>query len=349
MRREHVERIVEVRLGAPLQHQVARNRGEAAKPDRIHRSDVSGCRRDRDETDHDRGRGADGGRLSGADVIEERPDEQRRCRGEERRGEGERRDVVRGERAARVESEPSEPEDARAEQRERHIVRQQRRRWILAAVADRDGARHGGHRRVDVHDGAAREVERAHLRQPAAAPHPVRDRRVDDDAPEGDEEDVGGEAHPLDDRAGDKRGGDDGERCLIRHVEHVRDGAERLQPDASQEHVRQIANPLVSRRERQRVGDERPDDAGEGERDETHHHRVQRVLRAHEAAVEERQHRGHQQHQCRRAEHPRGISLVHASPRPAPVRAGVHGRRTMQRRCVKPYGNAGSRSIDAFV
>ena len=43
----------------------------------------------------------------------------------------------------------------------------------------RDERRHAG---VHVHDGAAGEVERAHLREPAAAPDPVRDGRVDDDA-----------------------------------------------------------------------------------------------------------------------------------------------------------------------
>ena len=40
---------------------------------------------------------------------------------------------------------------------------------------------------IHVHDRAAGEVERAELRQPAAAPHPVRDRRVDGDGPDGDE------------------------------------------------------------------------------------------------------------------------------------------------------------------
>jgi hypothetical protein len=43
---------------------------------------------------------------------------------------------------------------------------------------------------VDVHDRAAGEIERAHLRQPSAAPDPVRDRRVDDDRPQRDEGDV---------------------------------------------------------------------------------------------------------------------------------------------------------------
>ena len=76
---------------------------------------------------------------------------------------------------------------------------------------------------VDVHDGAAGEVERAHLGEPAAAPDPVRDRAVDDERPERDEHDVGGEAHALDDGAGDQRRGDDRERALIAHEQEVRE------------------------------------------------------------------------------------------------------------------------------
>ena len=71
---------------------------------------------------------------------------------------------------------------------------------------------------VHVHDGAAGEVPGAHVRQPAAAPDPVRERRVDDHRPERDERDVGGEAHPLDDGARDQRRRDDAERALERHV-----------------------------------------------------------------------------------------------------------------------------------
>ena len=81
-------------------------------------------------------------------------------------------------------------------------------------LADDDGRDQRRDRGVHVHDGAAGEVERAHVGQPAAAPHPVRDRAVDDQRPQRDEHHVGGEAHPLDDRAGDQRRRDDAERAL---------------------------------------------------------------------------------------------------------------------------------------
>ena len=100
-------------------------------------------------------------------------------------------DAVGGERAAGVEAEPAEPEQAGAEQRERHVVRQQRRRPIVAPRADHHRRHQRGDAGVDVDDGAAGEVERAHLGQPAAAPDPVGDRRVDDERPQRDERDIG--------------------------------------------------------------------------------------------------------------------------------------------------------------
>ena len=48
--------------------------------------------------------------------------------------------------------------------------------WIVAPPADADRGHERGDARVDVDDGAAGEVERAHLGQPSAAPDPVGDR-----------------------------------------------------------------------------------------------------------------------------------------------------------------------------
>ena len=86
-------------------------------------------------------------------------------------------------RAAGVEAEPAEPEQAGAEQRERDVVREDRLPREVLARADHDRRDKRGHAGVDVDDRAAREVERAHLRQPAAAPDPVRDRAVDERPP----------------------------------------------------------------------------------------------------------------------------------------------------------------------
>ena len=111
---------------------------------------------------------------------------------------------------------------------------------------------------------------------------------------------------------GDERRRDDRERALIAHEQQVRDRALRLEPDAAQEQARQVADPVVAGRERQRIADDRPQHADESERDEAHHHRVERVLRTDQPAVEERQRRRHQQDQRRRNQHPRSIRCVHA-------------------------------------
>src|SRR6185503_18165916 len=65
--------------------------------------------------------------------------------------------------------------------------------------------------------------------------------------------------------------------------------------------------------------DQHPLDADHAERDNAHHHRIQRILRANETAVEERETDGHEQNQCARDEHPPGIArgnsgLDHAAP-----------------------------------
>ena len=103
----------------------------------------------------------------------------------------------------------------------RHVVRQDRRAAEVRPLADDER----GHQRrgagVHVHDRAAGEVPGAHVSQPAAAPDPVGQRRVDDDRPERDEGQVGGKPHALDDGAGDQRRGDDAERGLERHVQRV--------------------------------------------------------------------------------------------------------------------------------
>ena len=109
-------------------------------------------------------------------VVEDRPDDQRAGRREHVVAKASAGGLAGGERAAGIEPEPAEPEQAGAEQHERHVVRQQRRLLEVAPLADddrRDQRRDAG---IHVHHGAAGEVERAHVGQPAAAPHPVRDR-----------------------------------------------------------------------------------------------------------------------------------------------------------------------------
>ena len=149
--------------------------------------------------------------------------------------------LVGRERAAAVEAEPAEPEQPRAEEREGDVVRQDRLAAVVLAGAEHE---RGDERRdagVDVHHRAAGEVEHAAAHEPAAAPDPVRHRRVDQQGPERDEGDVGPEPHPLDHGAGDQRGRDDGERALVGHEQDVRDGALGLGAHAAEPEVGEAA------------------------------------------------------------------------------------------------------------
>ena len=102
----------------------------------------------------------------------------------------------------------------------------------------------------------------------------------------------------------------------------------RLEPDAAQEEVRGVADPVVAGGERQRVAEHRPQHADESQRDEAHHHRVERVLRADQAAVEEGQRRRHQQHQRGGDQHPGGVGPTELLVAPAPPRSPEHPSRT---------------------
>src|SRR5229473_890501 len=76
---------------------------------------------------------------------------------------------VRGQRAAGVEAEPSQPEQSRAEKRERYVLRKDRLTRVVLSRADDDRAHQRGRRGIDVNDRAAREIERAEFSQPPAA------------------------------------------------------------------------------------------------------------------------------------------------------------------------------------
>ena len=84
----------------------------------------------------------------------------------------------------------------------------------------------------------------------------------------------------------------------------------RIERDAVQEQLGEVTDEGVPGAERQRVADQRPQDADEAERDDAHHHRVEGVLRADETTVEERECRRHQEHQRRGDQHPRGVGRV---------------------------------------
>src|SRR5687767_5865159 len=84
------------------------------------------------------------------------------------------------------------------------------------AFAENEHDGKGGDAGVDVHDGAAGEVEGAPLEQPAGgAEDPVGDGRVHQHQPQTEERGPAGELHAVGGGAGDEGGGDDGEHHLV--------------------------------------------------------------------------------------------------------------------------------------
>src|SRR6266545_4846380 len=106
-------------------------------------------------------------KASSSEPLDRQPAEHRGRGGHVGVHERLRGEAVGAERGARIEAEPAEPQDPRAEQRKRQIVRKHRVIGPAAPLAEQDHRRERGDARIDVHDGAAGEVERAAAEEPA--------------------------------------------------------------------------------------------------------------------------------------------------------------------------------------
>ena len=166
-----------------------------------------------------------------------------------------------------------------------------------------------------MHDQAAGEVLHAECLQPAAAPHPVGHRRVDEYRPKGAEHDHRRELDPLHEGADDQRRRDDGEG----HLEHEENGlgdiaAKRVHADAGKEGFPETAYPGIGRTavtEGKAVGDDQPQHRNETADRETLHQGREHVARAYQATVKQRQTRHrHEQHQRGGGQNPGAVPGV---------------------------------------
>ena len=82
----------------------------------------------------------------------------------------------------------------------------------------------------------------------------------------------------------------------------------RGEADAAEADVAEAAEDRAGAVEGERVADQGPEDHRDGDRADAHHEGVERVLRPHQAGVEEAERRGHHQHQRRRHQHPGGVA-----------------------------------------
>ncbi len=121
------------------------------------------------------------------------------------------------------------------------------------------------------------------------------------------EDDERAEALALHEGAGDQRGRDDGEGHLEGHEQHGRDrlAGPGRQADALEPDVLQAADePALAGAEAERVTEQDPLQADEGDRAEAVHERRQHVLAPHQSSVEQAERRRHEQHHGGRDEHP---------------------------------------------
>ena len=189
---------------------------------------------------------------------------------------------------------------------------------VAAPLAHHQGGHQPGDAGVDVHDGAAREIEDAHLVEVAAGtPHPMCDRRVDEDRPQADEPQQGGEFHAVGEGAADQRRRDDREGHLEAHVDRfgdrLRQIGDRIDPHAVQHETAHAADERVAIGKGEAVADDHPQDGDQTGHREALHHGRQHVHLADHAAIEQRQPGdGHHQNQCGRGQHPGGVAAVDA-------------------------------------
>ena len=209
-----------------------------------------------------------------------------------------------------VEAEPPEPQECSTEQHVRDVVREERLPSVIAARPEHERRRERSRGRVDVDDGAPGVIEDA--QRPSHPPpqtqcatgaytttvHSAMNARYGPNR-------IRSTIAP-----GNERGGDDGERGLVGHEQEMRDRTLCLETDVLETEELQPAYRARPPPERQGVGKQCPGQPDDSERGHTHHHGIEGVLGANQAAIEERQGRCHEQHERRRNQHPDGVGCA---------------------------------------
>ena len=218
---------------------------------------------------------------------------------------------VDGELRAAVEAKPTEPEDEHAERGEREVVRGHRLdraiRHVLAnARADDQGACQGHASADTVNDRAPGEVDEAHFREPAAAPDPVTDHRVDDDGRDRGEEEEGQQPSALGDRARHDRAGGRREDELKEEKyigRQVRLGSPVVREEAREPHEG------VAFAEHHAVAHQIEDDRRNRDYTEVLHQHHHRIFPAAEPALDESEARVHEENECGANENPQCVCI----------------------------------------
>ena len=156
---------------------------------------------------------------------------------------------------------PNQPtqSNAGAGHRHREVVRRHLRARKAVALADHQRRHERRDACVHVHDGAAGEVAEAHRGEPAAAPHPVRDRQIHDDQPQDREQQHASETRAFREPADDQSRRDDRERQLEHREHRLGDRAiHGVRLDTTQPRLRQAADEAVALGERGGIAEQPP-------------------------------------------------------------------------------------------
>ncbi|MCY1287930.1 hypothetical protein D9M70_369460 [compost metagenome] len=303
--------------------EVADHAGSQADDQGAHRADGAGSRGDGDQAGNHAGRDTQGARLTVGQPLGEHPAQGSGSGGDLGDQHGHAGSTVGGHGGTGVEAEPADPQHGGAHQGVAQVVRGHRGGRITLALAQHQAGDQASHTGVDVHHGAAGEVQHAPVphQGAVAAPHHVGDRRIDQGEPDGHEHQHGGELHALGKGTHDQGGGDDGERHLEGDEYALGEGRDQaVDADAAEERLGEAADEGAEVEyallhaggiEGQAVAVDHPEDADQtGDGEALHHHR-QNVLGPHHAAIEQRQAGdGHEQDQCGGGKHPRRVATV---------------------------------------
>ena len=305
------------------EREVADQSGKRADRQRGEGADEAGARGDGRETGYRAGDSADRRGLALGVPFDDEPDDHTARCGDVSVHQGLCRNIIGGQSVACVESEPAEPQDACADQRQRHRVRDCLGVGPSRTFTDHQQDCQGGGAGGCVDDNSAGPVLSSAERQPAfGIEEPVRNRGVDDDRPQHEQNGPAQGLEPVCGRTGDQRGRDDREHHLIDHERQsryrdctfdqveARGGGCVYVLQAEQFEVTEEAGTPVST-EREAVSEHDPGNRDESEWDEVLLQHDERTATTHQTGVEEGESGNHEENQTRGDQHPRRVPTVY--------------------------------------
>ena len=290
MHGENIKRIVDRQpVADQIDRFLTKYPGHATDEERLQRSDIARRRGDRGETGDGTGDEADHRGAAEFDPLPGHPAQRGGGGREMRHRDRHRRLSVRSQLRAAVETKPAHPEHARANRRQAGAVRRCR---AVAARAQHHRQQQRRKARGFMHHNAAREIPGADgakdpaIRHHAAAPDPMRHRRIDHEHPERREQHDKAKADPLGIGAHDQRRGDDRKGHLEGEEQNLGQGAmQALGGDAAQSGLGQASPERPRLTKGDGIADQQPKHRDQRRDAKDLHENREHIARPHQAAV----------------------------------------------------------------